>query len=87
MTVVVIVAVETEPTNKSQRSSHLNTVEEANAVGLATVVVPLNNIEPVGVGIMETDVEVFVKIFWDSATPACINIKLEGFIMNDYEQI
>jgi hypothetical protein len=59
-TVVFIDAVETGPTNKSHRSSQVSTIEEVNAVGLGTVVVPLDSlrlIEAVGVGTMEDESE------------------------------
>ena len=54
-TVVFTKAVETGPTNKSQRSSHVMTIEDENAVGFAIVVVPLRLIDAVGVGIIEGD--------------------------------
>ena len=64
-TVVFTDAVETGPTNKSQRSSHARTIEEENAVGLGTVVVPLEQLtlsKAVGVGIMEEGAEPLLEL-------------------------
>ena len=65
-TVVFVEAVDTGPTNRSQRSSQVITIGEENAVGLGNVVVPLEPltvIEAVGVGIMEGDTTAFEELF------------------------
>jgi hypothetical protein len=81
--VVFIVAVETGPTKRSQRSSHVMTMEDEKAVGLATVVVPLRLIDAVGVGIIEGEAEALEEPFWATASAACINRSVEYFMFTE----
>ena len=80
-TVVFTEAVETGPTNKSQRSSHVTTMEDEKAVGFAIVEVPLRIIDAVGVGIIDGDEEALDELFCEATSAACMRRRAESIIL------
>lgn len=79
-TVVFTEAVETGPTNKSQRSSHVTTIVDTNAVGLVIVVVPLSVRDAVAVGIIGAS-EGVKELLCETTIAVCNISRAKNFIL------